>query len=652
MSVAARIPSERTPAPARHPLDPLSAAELAAAARIAREAAGAADRARVVDVALHEPPKPAVIGFDGTAPPPAREARVVVLDPPRNRCSEVIVDVDAGRTRACTEQPGIQPAITPNEFVECERMVRADPAVREALRRRGVTNFELLTVEAWGIGTHAREDERERRLAWTPCWIREDAEDNPYAHPVEGVYPIVDLNAMEVIRIEEHELVPIPRSSGRYRPHQIDEPLRNDVKPLDVVQPEGPSFAVDGWQVRWQRWSFRIGFTAREGLVLHQLAYDDGGRARPVVYRASYGELTVPYGDPSPGGYRKAAFDVGEYGLGTLANSLRLGCDCLGHIHYFDVDLCDDAGRPYTIENAICLHEEDAGILWKHYDATTDQAEVRRSRRLVISFIVTAANYEYAFYWYLYQDGTIEAEVKATGIVITQGAATADHARYGATVAPGLVAPHHQHFFCVRLDMQVDGDENSVEEVHTEPVPAGPENPHGNAFRVVSTPLRRESQARRLIDPLSARYWKVVNPASRNALGEPVAYKLMPGQNVAPMALPGSDVRRRGGFMDAHLWATAYDPAERFPTGEYPNQHAGGDGLPRFQQADRSLEGTDIVLWYTFGSHHVVRPEDWPVMPVDRLGFMLKPVGFFDRNPALDVPPGDHGRCSSHPQEG
>ncbi len=423
--------------------------------------------------------------------------------------------------------------------------------------------------------------------------------------------------------------------------------MRDDLRPLEIVQPQGPSFTVDGWQVGWQRWRFRIGFTAREGLVLHQLRYQDGGRERPILYRASYGELIVPYGDPGPDGYRKAAFDIGEYGLGALTNSLSLGCDCLGEIRYFDVDLCDEHGRSYTIENAICMHEEDFGILWKHYDAPTGHVEVRRSRRLVVSFIVTAANYEYAFYWYLYQDGSIEAEVKATGIVITQAAGEHGANEHGVLIAPGLLAPHHQHFFCVRLDMQVDGATNTVAEVETESVPPGPDNPHGNAFRVIATPLASESQARRMIDPLHGRYWTIANSRSRNALGDPVAYKLVPGANVLPFAHPDSDVMRRGAFMGAHLWVTRYDPRERFPAGEYPNQHPGGAGLPAYQRANRPLLGEDVVVWYTFGSHHISRPEDWPVMPVERLGFALRPVGFFDRNPALDVPASPGSHCHS-----
>ena len=347
----------------------------------------------------------------------------------------------------------------------------------------------------------------------------------------------------------------------------------------------------------------------------------------------------MPYGDPSPGSYRKNAFDIGEYGLGPLTNSLELGCDCLGEIRYFDVELCNDQGEPYTIRNAICLHEEDAGLLWKHYDAESDHAEVRRSRRLVVSFVVTAGNYDYALYWYFYQDASIEFEVKLTGIVLTNALPEGQRSPFGTLVAPQLLAPNHQHFLCVRLDTEIDGQRNSVYEVHTERTPRGPENPHGIAFSASASLLPREADAQQTVDPASARYWKIVNPSVSNALGDPVGYRLVPGANVSPFAHPDASLLERAAFLRKHLWVTPFDPKERYPAGDYPNQHRGGDGLPRWTEANRSVEDEDIVVWYTFGSHHIPRPEDWPVMPVERIGFTLKPDGFFDRNPALDVPP-------------
>ena len=222
-----------------------------------------------------------------------------------------------------------------------------------------------------------------------------------------------------------------------------------DLKPIEITQPEGPSFTVDGHAVTWQRWQLRIGFTPREGLVLHEVGY----AGRPIVYRASLAEMYVPYGDPAPTHRFKNVFDQGEYGIGWLANSLTLGCDCVGHIHYFDGVVNDNDGGAVTIPNAVCMHEEDAGIAWKHTDFRTGAVQVRRRRRLVISTIVTVGNYEYGYFWYLYTDGTIEYEVKLTGVISTGAIAPGEKPEHGTLVAPGLYGPHHQHFFCVRLDM-------------------------------------------------------------------------------------------------------------------------------------------------------------------------------------------------------
>lgn len=221
----------------------------------------------------------------------------------------------------------------------------------------------------------------------------------------------------------------------------------------------------------------------------------------------------------------------------------------------------------------------------------------------------------------------------------TGAAIPGEKPKYGTLIAPQLYAPNHQHFFSIRLDMTVDGQQNSVYEVNTAAEPMGPDNPFGNAFAAKATLLETEQQAQRIIDPLAGRYWKIINSSKTNHAGEPVGYKLMPGENILPFAHPEASVIKRGTYMTKHLWVTPYQPEERFPTGEYPNQHPGGDGLPRWTQRDRAIVDTDIVIWYTLGSLHIPRAEDWPVMPVSYVGFMLKPVNFFDMNPANDVPP-------------
>jgi primary-amine oxidase len=639
-----------------HPLDPLSADEIAEATAILRRERGLDGEVFFVRCGLREPPKDAVLGFR-PGDPIDREAFVVLRDRRARTTHEAVVSITRKAVVAWEEVPGVQPPITLEEFFACERVVRADPAWQAALRRRGVTDPELAIVDPWSAGYYGAADDPRRRLIRALTWMRTSETDNGYARPVEGLVSLVDMDEMRVVELEDHGVVPLPPRAGNYSPDALRDPanfphvpagIRDGLRPLEIAQPEGPSFEVRGREVRWQKWRFRIGFTAREGVVLHTVAYEDGGRLRPILYRASLAEMVVPYGDPGAIHWRKNAFDEGEYGIGMLANSLALGCDCLGEIRYLDAVVSDAAGAPVTLANAICLHEEDFGILWKHTNFRTGQAEVRRSRRLVVSSIATVGNYEYGFFWYLYQDGTIELQVKLTGIVSTGAVGPGQRPAHGALIAPGLYAPNHQHWFNFRLDIMVDGPRNSVYEVDSVAAPTGPDNPHGNAWVVRRTLLRRESEAARDVDPLAGRHWLVVNPAVRNALGEPVAYKLVPGDNVRALAQPDSSIARRAGFITHHLWVTQHATREQYAAGDYPNQHPGGAGLPAYVQADRPLEDADVVLWYSLGSHHVGRPEDWPVMPVAYAGFALKPVGFFDGNPALDVPPPAHHGARAH----
>ncbi|NDH63758.1 MAG: primary-amine oxidase [Alphaproteobacteria bacterium] len=412
-----------------------------------------------------------------------------------------------------------------------------------------------------------------------------------------------------------------------------------DVKPLEIVQPAGPSFVVEGNEVRWQKWRFRVGVNAREGLVLHAVGYEDGGRLRSVLHRAALSEMVVPYGHPGGGHFRKNAFDVGEYGIGVLANSLTLGCDCLGAIRYFDAWLADSKGDPYCIESAVCLHEEDFGILWKHTDLFTGEVDVRRARRLVVSSISTVGNYEYGSFWYFHQDGSIHFEIKATGILNTAGLRPGEAPDYGTIVSPGVYAHYHQHVFNMRLDMAVDGERNRVVEVDTVALPMDADNPYGNAFTTRETVLATEQGAQRNVDFNAARFWKIENAEARNRLGQPTAYKLLPLSPIPTFSNPRSMVSRRAAFMTRQLWVTAYHPDEIHAAGRYPNQSSGGDGLPAWTVADRPLVDTDVVVWHSFGLHHIPRPEDFPVQPVITAGFGLHPAGFFTENPALDVPP-------------
>jgi primary-amine oxidase len=619
-----------------HPLDPLAASEIDAARRVLAEAGLLTETVRVAYLGLEEPPKDEVLAH-GPGAPITRRARAFLLDVTAGAAGDVIVNITAGRVE---ERHPIDPLtdgqvpMLDEEHERVREVLRADAGWIEALRRRGVHDPASVWLAALSAGHHDLPKEKGRRIARVLAHLMPTPDSLPWAHPIDGLVAYVDLIKGEVVEIVDTGPQPIPAEPGDYGAG----PHRTTQRPIRITQPEGPSFTVDGPLVTWEKWSLRLGYDMREGLVLHRIGFEDEGRIRPIVHRASIAEMLVPYGDPSPIRFWQNYFDTGEYQLGKLANSLELGCDCLGEITYFDVVVADGAGRPRTITNAICMHEEDHGVLWKHSDPATGSKETRRQRRLVISFFVTVGNYDYGFYWYLYLDGAIELEVKATGIVFT-GAYDDRAAPYGSEVAPGLAAPYHQHLFSARLDMTVDGVANAVDEVEAVPLPMGGDNPYGNAFGRRATRLRTELEARRDADPAAERTWHVVNPGRRNRLGRPVGYALHPEGRPTLLAAPGSSIHRRAEFATRHLWVTRYDPKERYPAGDLVNQHPGGAGLPAYTRADRDIDGQDIVLWHTFGLTHFPRTEDWPVMPVDTCGFVLKPVGFFDRNPTLDVPP-------------
>jgi len=629
-----------------HPLDPLSAEEIRQAAAIVRRDRWAGDGWRFASIELKEPAKGDLLTLESEELA-RREALVVCWNRGDGQAYRGTVSLTGDEVTAWEHLPGQQPNMTVDEWHECDAMLRSHPAVIEALARRGITDLSRVLADMWAYGAaFVPERYQGRRIGWCDVWFRGSERGNPYARHLTGLHPVVDLNTMELLELEDSYQdgaateVTGPGVRGEYLPDLLPVRLRK-VAPLHISQPDGVGFTLDGTLLSWQNWQLRLGFNYREGLVLHQVAVRDGERLRPVAHRLSFAEMIVPYRDASPDHYRRTAFDIGEWGLGFMTTSLALGCDCLGEITYLDAVVHDSAGEPQTIPNAICVHEEDSGVLWKHVDERAG-AEVRRARRLVVSFHVTVANYEYLVYWRFYQDGSIECEVRATGIMVTSHtAAPGSRPANGTLVDEGIYAPFHQHFIVARLDLDVDGTDNTVYATESNAAVPGGDDPYGLGLTVTSTPLRTEAEGKQDYDWGTQRGWKVVNDNVRNGLGTPVGYKLIPSATFPPLLDPASAAFKRAQVIGHTLWVTPYREDERWPCGDFPVQAVRDTGLPAWTEANRPIENTDVVLWYVFGLHHVTRPEDWPVMPADIVSFWLKPFGFFDRNPALDVPPGE-----------
>jgi primary-amine oxidase len=626
-----------------HPLQPLQAEEITSVRDVLIEAGALDDTTFVNTLTLVEPPKADVLRWPEAEIP--RRAEVLVQRR-SGGATLVVVDLEQRTITSEVSLDGKQPPLSIHDQLAAIEAASSDPRWQAALRARGIDDPSTVQIDPWPTGAFAPAELQGRRLARCIAFHRPKPGDNGYARPISGLIGLVDLSSLEVT-VEDAGPVAIPATDGNYDTPPGGAPFRSGLKPISITQPEGPSFVTDGQHVRWQNWDFRVSLHPIEGLVLHQIGYHDAGSLRPILYRASLAEMVVPYGDPDENFYWRNAFDAGEVGLGRWANALDLGCDCVGEIHYFDGLASDEHGNPVVQPNAICMHEEDYGILWKHTDMETGTTQTRRSRRLVVSSIYTLGNYEYGTFWYFYLDGTIQLEMKLTGIVATKAIEPGLETAFETVIAPGLSAPHHQHLFCFRLDFDIDGLDNTVYEVDVVARPSDdPANPFGNAFEAIRTPLQSEAVGRRRADAARSRTWHIVNESRRNALAQPVGYKLEPRVTAPLLADPGSSIGKRAFFATEHLWVTRHDDAQRHPAGAFPNQsHGLEEGIGEWVAADRPLVSTDVVVWHTFGPTHIARPEDWPIMPVDYAGFTLKPVGFFDRNPALDVPPNDSDGC-------
>ncbi|MET1153599.1 primary-amine oxidase [Arthrobacter sp.] len=621
-----------------------TAEEITAVRTILAEAGLAGENTRFAYLGLLDPPR------RGGEALVERRFRAFLLDGTGAAPKDVTVSVTAGTVLTVVELDtsvtGELPVLE-EEFEVVEAILSTDERWLRAIAERGL-EIDKVRVAPLSAGVFEYPEEKGRRILRGLAFYQDFPEDSAWAHPIDGLVAYVDIVNKTVDQVLDFGAMPVPAEHGNYTDPELTGEIRTTQKPIEITQPEGPSFTVTGGNhIEWEKWSFDVGFDVREGVVLHNIGFRDGDRTRSIIKRASIAEMVVPYGDPSPVRSWQNYFDTGEYLVGQYANSLELGCDCLGEITYLSPVIADGFGNPREIRNGICMHEEDYSILAKHSDLWTGINYTRRNRRMVVSFFTTVGNYDYGFYWYLYLDGTIEFEAKATGIVFTSAYPGKGY-EYASEMAPGLGAPFHQHLFSARLDMALDGFTNRVEEEEAVRVPLGEGNERGNAFSRRRTLLKTESEGVREANMPAGRTWHISNPQISNRLGEPVGYKLMPQGQPTLLADPESSVAKRAAFAAKDLWVTQYAEDERYPSGDFVNQHAGGAGLPAYVAQDRNIDGEDIVLWHTFGLTHYPRVEDWPIMPVDTAGFRLRPDGFFDRSPVLDVPanaPAAGGHC-------
>ncbi|KAL3444541.1 copper amine oxidase [Aspergillus insuetus] len=515
------------------------------------------------------------------------------------------------------------------------------PRVIDEVRKFGLPEGTEVICDTWPYGRDT-DEALSRRIQ---CYLyarnpqTNHEASNHYDNPLP-FSPLFDIGTLELIDIT---FLPTgadsvvrkthyqPRAAKEYHQDLRAKPTRTDLKPLLVRQPQGPSFQVEGQLITWQKWRFRLGFNWREGMTLHDVTYD----GRELFYRLSLSEMFVPYGDPRSPYSRKSVFDVGDIGAGIAANDLKLGCDCLG---YFSFALSGPRGEVLQKDNAVCMHEIDNGIGWKHTNTLNGLVSIVRARVLVLQTIITVGNYEYIFAWHFDQAAGLHYQIQATGILSTVPIDHGVQVPWGTNVNEGVMAPNHQHVFCLRIDPAIDGHNNTFVEEDSLPMLLNHDNPLGVGFITTTKPLLTSGTSEFALN----RVHKIINQTQINkSSGKPVAYAIHSPARQMLLAHPQSWHSKRAAYSRHPFWVTRHHDDELYAAGEYTYQSlppVGAKGVATWAERGDCTEDADIVVWHSVPLTHNPRVEDYPVMPCDTMTVSLKPSGFFEGNPALDVP--------------
>lgn len=639
LTAAAGLLASAAPAAASdHPLDAPDAEEIRQVVAILSDGERVGPGSRFAELSLAEADKSLILAWKPGQPFERRIKTVVLQD---GATFEGIVNLTTGLVERWENVPGVHPRVMFLDMGPVEAL-RADGRWRQALAQRGLDPDHPLMCAPLAPGPVSDPELLGRRLLFISCYDVSQEGVMAFARPVENLMGVVDVDSREVVRIVDLGPVPLAPDPASLRYDRAAQ-YRQPVKPVVIAAPQGSNIEIAGSLVQWDNWSFHLRLDPREGTVVSRVRYDDHGVERDVLYRLSASEMFVPYMDPAPTWSFKAYMDLGEYGFGLLASPLQRGSDCPEGARYLDATVASDEGEPVTLRDAVCLFERPTGgPLWRHVEP--GDIHSRPEVELVVRMAPVVGNYDYLVDYVFSRNGGIGVRAGAAGIDAVKGVASgmiqdatamADTA-VGTLIAPGLVGVNHDHFISFRVDADIDGMTNRAVFDEVRPELLDEANPRRSLWRYDTRTIQAEGPLRELSE---AGYVRIESTTKQNLMGYPTSYQLYPGHSVTSLLAPGDPIQRRAAWSRYQVWLSRFAPGEMYASGDYPNMDSSGDGLARWTADAESIDGQDVVLWYTLGFRHITRAEDWPAMPTVWHGFDLRPFNFFDRNPAMDVVP-------------
>ncbi|VEU19734.1 DEKNAAC100479 [Brettanomyces naardenensis] len=632
-----------------HPFDPMTDEEMLITSKLIKDSYAASKKPHFLQIDRLDPPKKDMIRYleaeKSGAPLPFIPRVLYAIFYIGERLHKALVNTTYHHVIVDQElEEGTQGPLLPEDVADMEQLAYNHPICKAEIAKLKLPSYVRVVCDPWMNGVDCVEN---KLLCQCYMYLADarHSESNHYSLPLK-FSPVFEMLTKKFVRMDYlpsggvgegplNDTLPWTKFPFvEYHPDLNGETKIRELKPLIVEQPEGPSFSVEGHKIKWQGWEFYAIPTVREGLVLYDIHF----LGRSIIYRLSMSEMTVPYGDPRAPFHRKQAFDLGDCGFGTNANRLALGCDCLGVIKYFDNRRTNREGEPQFIPNTICLHEQDYGLLYKHVNFRTLKTVVARRREFVVQTIATVANYEYAINYIFDQVGEIKIQVRATGILSTMPLDEGVTVPWGTNVGPMVLASYHQHLLSFRVDPALDGHNNTVcydDTLRMEPNTKL--NPHNVGFYTKRTYVEKAGYVEQ--SPFTNRAPKIINEHVINKISKkPVAYKIVMPARQLMMADPSSYNAKRAQYAQQQIWVTKYRDNELYAAGEFTNQSQDDYGVGKWANGTDNVRDTDNVVWLTIGFTHIPKCEDFPVMPVEIHEVGITPFGFFEKNPALDLP--------------